>query len=721
MATQADSHAVDVDVTPRRAAAAVLAACLLQTLFLSSLLSQPEFCPFLSQTTWQKTVELCGGTIDVNLQTGHAFASVSLSVLFCVTLILSLAVLLIGGCSAAKLSDQPPGRVILSWAWHGWLWLLVPGLYELLRLGLLLCGFFDTATVLGLFAYFVLAACAAGCLAMIVPATGAAGGGSFGGGSSPDLKPAPKSLDDWSMSRTTLVSAAIFCVVFTTMNWQIYSGLWLPHGDSAMYGEHLWNISHGKGFRSYLDQGLFLGEHVQVIHLLLLPLYLIWPSQLLLELCETVTLAAGAVPVFWIARRHSGSTACAGLLAVTWLLYAPLQYLDIEIDYKTFRPMSFGVTALLFGLDLLERGRLKSTAVCFALALSAKEDFALILAPLGIWLSVHAWRQRRSTSSEHPLRSVEPQPDRALAGILAPGIGLTLFASGYLLLVTRVVIPWFRNGEEVHYARYFARFGDTLGEIVLSMLTKPGLVLDEFVTVSSTNYLLALFVPLAFLPCLSPGRLLVAAPILGLLCLNEIVQSDPYPRHHFQGPVLPILFWAAAAGLGVVRRLPEGRCRTILQRVFRGGPLTIAAGGCMAALLSGSMLGISPVSLPFWDSGSPNHWSHYIPGERAEMIERVLVEIPTDSRVASTDCVHTRLVHYERSYDYSGYRRKVAGDRDGVPEDTDYIILDRKHHYSQVDSPGDVRELQAEPEKWIFLRELYEKTNGCFIVLKRRR
>jgi len=383
--------------------------------------------------------------------------------------------------------------------------------------------------------------------------------------------------------------------------------------------------------------------------------------------------------------------------------------------------MSFGVTALLFGLDLLERGRLKSTAVCFALALSAKEDFALILAPLGIWLSVHAWRQRRSTSSEHPLRSVEPQPDRALAGILAPGIGLTLFASGYLLLVTRVVIPWFRNGEEVHYARYFARFGDTLGEIVLSMLTKPGLVLDEFVTVSSTNYLLALFVPLAFLPFLSPGRLLVAAPILGLLCLNEIVQSDPYPRHHFQGPVLPILFWAAAAGLGVVRRLPEGRCRTILQRVFRGGPLTIAAGGCMAALLSGSMLGISPVSLPFWDSGSPNHWSHYIPGERAEMIERVLVEIPTDSRVASTDCVHTRLVHYERSYDYSGYRRKVAGDRDGVPEDTDYIILDRKHHYSQVDSPGDVRELQAEPEKWIFLRELYEKTNGCFIVLKRRR
>ncbi|MFP6764042.1 MAG: DUF2079 domain-containing protein, partial [Planctomycetaceae bacterium] len=448
--------------------------------------------------------------------------------------------------------------------------------------------------------------------------------------------------------------------------------------------------------------------------LLLLPLYLIWPSQLLLELCETAVLAAGVIPVFWIARRHSGSSACAGLLAVTWLLYAPLQYLDIEIDFKTFRPMSFGVTALLFGLDQLERGRLKSTAVCFVLALSAKEDFALILAPLGIWLAVQAWRQSRPGPLQPSLSCGIPPRN------LIPGIGLSLLASGYLLLVIRVVIPWFRGWEEVHYTRYFARFGDSPGEIVFSILTKPGLVLEEFVTISSTNYLLALFVPLAFLPFLSASRLLVAAPILGLLCLNEIVQSDPYPRHHFQGPVLPILFWAAAAGIGVVNRLPAGRRQKVLQRMMPGGPLTFATFGCLAALLSGTMLGISPVSLSFWDSGSPNHWSHYVPGERAEMIERVLAEIPTDSRVASTDCVHTRLIHYERSYDYSGYRRKVAGDRDGVPEDTDYIILDRKHHYSKVHSPDDVRELQTEPEKWILLTDLYEKTNGCFIVLKRR-
>lgn len=712
MAGKAASQTAEACPTPRRAVAVVVFSCLLQTLSLSSLLSKLAYCPFLSTSFWTWQVELLGGEVQVDQQTGQAYATVPLGMLFATSLLKSLVMLFAIGTVAAKLARRPVKEVILRWAWLGWLWLCVFGCYELVRVVLQIAGFFDAADVLGMFAYYFSAIGVAGCLAMIVPAVRATTG------TEAESKPADLAVpatDSWSISRATLAAAAIFSIVFTAMNWQIYNGLLLPHGDSAMYGEHLWNITHGKGFRSYLDQGLFLGEHVQVVHLLLLPLYVAWPSQLLLELCETLVLAAGAIPVFWIARRHSGSTACASLLAITWLLYTPLQYLDIEIDLKTFRPMSFGVTAMLFGIDFFERGRLKSTAACFLLALAAKEDFALILIPLGVWLAGQSWWQRKNESANLDVAPVAPKRGLAL------GAGLTVFSLTYLLLVTRVVIPWFRDGKEVHYARYFAKFGDSLGEIVVSMLTDPALVFDEFVTITSANYLLALFVPLAFLPFLSPSRLLVAAPILGLLCLNEIVKSDPFPRHHFQGPVLPILFWSAAAGLGIVNRLPAGRRRAILNRVLPGGAVTVATFGCLAAMQSGAMLGMSPASLSFWDSGSPNHWSRYVPGERAEMIELVLAEIPENSRVASTDYVHTRLTHYERSYDYSDYRREVAGDKEGVPADTDFIVIDMKHHYNtEIRSPADVRELQTEPGNWVFLDELYEKTNGCFIVLKRR-
>jgi hypothetical protein len=123
--------------------------------------------------------------------------------------------------------------------------------------------------------------------------------------------------------RVVWLAMAVYVVVFTAMNWQLYRGLHLPHGDSAMYEEHLWNLTHGKGFRSYLDPGLFLGEHIQVIHVALVPLHILWPSQMLLELCESLALAAGAVPVFLIARRHTGSDKAAALLACAYLLYFP--------------------------------------------------------------------------------------------------------------------------------------------------------------------------------------------------------------------------------------------------------------------------------------------------------------------------------------------------------------------------------------------------------------
>src|SRR5262249_4462812 len=89
-----------------------------------------------------------------------------------------------------------------------------------------------------------------------------------------------------------------YAVAFGIMNCALYESLLLPHGDSAMYEEHVWNLLHGKGFRSYLDNGrLFLGEHVQVIHLFVIPLYLFWPSHILLELCQSTALALGPLPV----------------------------------------------------------------------------------------------------------------------------------------------------------------------------------------------------------------------------------------------------------------------------------------------------------------------------------------------------------------------------------------------------------------------------------------
>ena len=124
------------------------------------------------------------------------------------------------------------------------------------------------------------------------------------------------------------------------------------------------------------------------------------------------------------------------------------------------------------------------------------------------------------------------------------------------------------------------------------------------------------------------------------------------------------------------------------------------------------------MSLQFWDPGRLTYWRRlYIPGERATQFAKIESLIPLDARVASTDFVHPRYTHHARSYDYSKYPRKVANYEDKVPDDTDYIVIDTQHPYSEIKTPDQVRELRQHPDDWELLPD---ETNGYFIVLKRR-
>ena len=590
-------------------------------------------------------------------------------------------------------------QALAIWGRSGWLWWLVPGLWELLRLLALPLELPSLANLLFATPHMVesltLAAWMATFLTLLRP--------------SPTDQMQPAALTDSRRIPAALwIAVGIYAVVFTVMNWQLYRGLLIPHGDSAMYEEHLWNLTHGKGFRSYLDQGLFLGEHIQFVHVLLTPLHWLWPSHLLLELCESLALASGAIPVYWIARRHTNSERAALLLAAGYLLYFPLHFLDISIDLKTFRPISFGVPLMLFALDMLERGRYRGMFVLMLLALSAKEDYAVIVAPLGVWIAL---RRKDSSNDRRPIKL---------------GWGLAAFGFVYLVLVIAVLIPWFREGADPHYSGYFAELGSTPAEIVENVVASPWLPLSKLFSARSLIYSLALLVPLGFLPLLSPSRLIVGLPLFAVLCLLELSAKASgqgqilIPFHHFHAPLVPILFWAAAAGLGQVHnvwnlvagKLTGGRPTRSTETVFRWATHFVWTNAFAIALFLSS----SPLGLVFWDRNSDFYWRQlYVPGKRAALFPKVFELIPEDARVASTDFIHPRFTHHDRSYDYSHYRRRVSRYEQQVPHDTDFIVIDTRHKYSEIKSPKDIREFREQRDEWELLWH-----DGYFIVLSRK-
>jgi len=522
-----------------------------------------------------------------------------------------------------------------------------------------------------------------------------------------------------------LLAAVCWEAMSFWMNERLYANLLVPHGDSAMYEEHLWNVWHGKGFRSYLDQGLFLGEHIQLIHLFLLPFHRIWPSYLMMELVASCSLAICVVPIFSIAKRHSGSSRAAMWLSLAWLLFFPMHYLDIAIDLKTLRPSCYGLPFLFWGIDFAERRRIISSSVCFLIALTTQEDFALVVGSIGAVFFLIARQNSENVPSDEAKR------------LARWSIGLLVFSVAWVLLAVLVVIPAFRGGEVVHYSRYFGDLGNSPGDLFRTAWHAPGRILSQLFSLRTLYYVLVLTVPLGLNSLRRPMYLIAGAATFGMLSLiqlgNNSATTDlsgladlpPIPFHHFHAPLLPVLFWAAAVGLSsshiassrrAGRRQPPGTTRSNQQTCDNAVSAARLAFFCAAFTgVSGSLM---PVGATFWSDASPfGRDNLYVPGERAAEFQKVFALLPNDARVASTDYVHTRLTHFDRSYDYSGYLRAVNNYKPGVPADTEYIVIDTGHRYSEIRSIDQVRELNEEPEQWEIVPH---DSHGLFIVLKRR-
>lgn len=645
----------------------------------------------MSLSTWQGLVRLFGARIVQ----GNGFppsANISFAPLFALGLLFSFASWGIGGAWIARRRSLKLQEALAGWGFLGWAWWLFGGSWELLRLLLLESGWQTAAAVISATPEFWQAAFLAGWLATGVQlATRIRESGH-------DPVPAK-----WKIPPTVWIAVAVYTLIFGWMNTQLYRGLLLPHGDSSMYEEHLWNLLHGKGFRSFLDQGLFLGEHIQIIHLALIPIYLIFPSHLKLEWSESFALALGAIPVYRMTFRQSRSRRVAIALAVSYLLYFPTQRLDIEIDFKTFRPEAFGIPLLLLTLDMLDARRWTSFLVASFLTMLVKEDYSLVFAPLGLWIVWQHWKPKVGIKADRLSGELIANP-RAVRRWRMLGIGYFIGASLYLALALKILIPFFRSGAPIHYVRYFPKFGNSIGEIIINIILKPGLLLSEVFAPSNWVFVLALLLPMGFLAILSPGRLLVAIPLFGALSLNEIARD---PQHHFHAPLVALLYWAAAEGVTRVRWFSR------LSRLpIADAALCLARWGLLCALITGLFFSFSPLGLTFWDPGASAFWQvKYLPGERAVQFEKVLAKIPVTSRVASTDFIHPRFTHYARSYDYSDYRPNV-------PEDADYIVIDCKGPYSRISRPDQVKEFRDHSDQWELLPD---ETDGCFIILKRRR
>ncbi len=111
----------------------------------------------------------------------------------------------------------------------------------------------------------------------------------------------------------------------------------------GIFVQGVWLLNQGETPFVTLRGSHLLGDHFSVVLYLLAPVYRLFPHPATLLWLQTIALSTGALPVYLLAAQRLGSRWWGALLALVYLMYPPLQYLNLF----DVHPESFAVPSLL--------------------------------------------------------------------------------------------------------------------------------------------------------------------------------------------------------------------------------------------------------------------------------------------------------------------------------------------------------------------------------------
>jgi uncharacterized membrane protein len=375
----------------------------------------------------------------------------------------------------------------------------------------------------------------------------------------------------------TLVAAAAWATGFATLAVLRNAGYVTGRFDLGNMVQAVWSTAHGNILRVtdlQGDQISRLGAHVDPILVLFAPLWWIWPSANMLLVVQAIAIATGAVPVFWLARKHLGSARGALGFALVYLLYPATGWLSLN----EFHPVALATPLLLFAFWFLDEERLIPFAG-FAVAASAcKEEIPFVVAGFGIWYAIAHRRW---------------------------AVGGAIVVSGVIwaAIATTVVIPHFNHGQSSDFYSRYSEVGGSPGGIVKTLFTDPAQLVRAATTSRDLHYVLQLLWPLAFLPLLGPLVLVAALPELAINVLSAVPTQTSIHFHYTAGLIAP-LFAAAIFGA---------------KRVAHRRELVLAFAAVIVAFVANYKLG----PIPLWRN---------VPG--GERFQAQAADIATHDRVA---------------------------------------------------------------------------------------
>jgi uncharacterized membrane protein len=291
--------------------------------------------------------------------------------------------------------------------------------------------------------------------------------------------------------------------------------------DLAIFAQLIDNFRHGVFFEANV-RGVsnIFSDHFTPIIYIFSPLLYIWndPSRLLLVV-QAAFITLGAIPTFLIARKRTNSPTVGFCMGVVYLLLPTLQYMNVF----DFHPVVLSIPLMLFAWHYWESRRFSLMYLFLFLTMLCHEQMWIVVGALGLYLALFERERIR-------------------------GISLAIIGWGGFLCLVLWFFPMFRGGEEYFYIHRYAYLGDSMGEIIKSILTKSQLWLPRLVSPQSLMFIILMLLPVAFLPLWRPKYLLIILPTYFYSALSiESLQTSIFAQ--YAAPYVPFVIIASIYGL----------------------------------------------------------------------------------------------------------------------------------------------------------------------------
>ncbi len=380
--------------------------------------------------------------------------------------------------------------------------------------------------------------------------------------------------------------------------------------DLGIYDQVTWNTLHGRFF-FYTTTGqplLHFSNHFSPILLLVAPFYLIYSGPEMLLFLQAASIGLGGLPLFWLAREKLKSSLAGISLLLAYLLFPALEIVTLW----DFHPPVLSVGFFMFAFYFLVKRRPGWFLLFAILAMAGKEQLPLQVAFLGLYAIIRYrdWWLGLTT------------------------IGL---AMAWFFVVMYWIIPANSVTGDHLFIGYYADLGDSPGEIVVTAITRPDLVLKNLWQPAKLRYLFDLLTPFAYLPLAGLPVLLIGTPSFAINLLSANTAMHDATGGQYGADVAPWLAWAALYGAfylrqEIVRRRPAAKpwLTTLISLL-----LILVAGGWHL------FRGFSPLALdpPRWEITAHDR-----------LAQRFIAQIPPDASVAAQGKLYPHLSNRTIAY-----------------------------------------------------------------------